>query len=1280
MVQDAESLGPTLANNHSASLSDPPEAEKSERATQSYEYDAFVSYRRSDATRLAQWIRIKLQRFRLPPEILRDLSREKQELHSRGPQIWLDTSYEKSNDDFLLKKVFPALDKSARLIVLSTPAALANIVGEDGKAYDNWLVREVDHFLGNARAGETDRPVDLVLGPGASEDRYPGRLSEKQRWDWIDLRGFNAWRVLTFTDTLDDGLAKLVAGLYDVPDRLLPVLRREERRRRQRTIIGIAVVGLVIAVLMAALAIFAWNERTAAISSLRNALEARASMSVRLANEELQKKDPDSALATALAGVDTPSLVEKDRAVIPDSVTAVANSIANESFGGTLHEHSDAVLRVFLGPGGASAVTLGADDKGIAWSGENGHSLRPVRSTLLAGNAFAAAQNGGLIASGSTSGQVRFWNSSAPELSPMPFDFGETPVTLAFNENGRLIAALGTAGRLAVWDVAKNSVVLSARTRVPNASTIVFGPNCGCLAVGTSAGDLLIWSLDGIDPLIVRGASGRVTNAGFGRDGEFLFVTDDGRLWLTSAPSWPAPVNIGRHDGRITGFALASDGKLATTIGTDRIAYVWDLPKRAISKKIGPVVGPVLSSVAFSPAGNALAVAYDDGTIEIWDIGNSGTEVYQRLVMHGHGSAVLNLSFSPDGNWLASASLDRSARVWNLQTARHPLIQRGHQEMTIHALSNNGQYLITSSPTDQKVQLWTRPNWQPRHSVVLEDQPAVVAISNDGKQAFIGTGRGDLLQWDTGGSTPTPFSTDNGAVASIVISPDGKMLAAIGVNGILQLCSIVTSPPQCSVIRDLAPSWGYSVAFSEDSRMVGAAAGTEGTSGLALVWDLDASKPRLLKGHTDRISSIQFDKSGKKAFTASWDGTARIWDVSSGKELVRLEEPKGRMSIAGFSSDGARIVTSSHDKTLRLWSIPKATNPGQTVSMKASDSELISDTETLDQVKIDPGGNLLAAALSNGSVHLWHLTKRKLRAVLEGDGSPIHAMYFQPNGLQVTATTTNGNLIIWNLSPALGLEDDSLLPVARSMLPLPGSLVGKLEEVSAAQSVTSAACRFAREHNLGLPPHNLSGAARARLHVSIPDSCRSILQEKKSTTLLHGLIAETEGDFSTAFRSFTADVIDGESSAELGLGDLTFVDGSNGAERNDALGHYNSAWRQHVPHAASRLGWIYLAEQTAEGTVQAKKYFEEASKDGDADGFAGLAWISEKVGKSVDDLETAFSNYVKAQYAYERDGDIAFAQEVAERRAMLARLISLDRLANLFLSTRASIASLEGKQ
>src|SRR6266851_1688422 len=317
-----------------------PGVQQGGEGVKKYEFDAFLSYRRSDATPLAQWIRRKLQGFRLPTEILQELSQEKREIHDRRPQIWLDTSYEKSSDDFLHKKIFPALDRSARLIVICTPSALHNIRGTDGEIQPNWLVREVDYFLGTERADETGRPIDVVFGPGATEGLYPGRLSEKRRWDWIDLRSFSRWRARTFTEALDDGFAKLVASLYDIPERFLPALRKEERRRRHHVILGFAVAGVAVATLATTLAFWGEMQRRSAVSALEQALRSQAQMSVRLATEELQKNEPDQALATALGGLQTPSRSDMDKAAIKESVTLIGDSIANQTFDGTLRDHS----------------------------------------------------------------------------------------------------------------------------------------------------------------------------------------------------------------------------------------------------------------------------------------------------------------------------------------------------------------------------------------------------------------------------------------------------------------------------------------------------------------------------------------------------------------------------------------------------------------------------------------------------------------------------------------------------------------------------------------------------------------------------------------------------------------------------------------------------------------------------------------------------------------------------------------------------------------------------
>jgi WD40 repeat protein len=1100
---------PLKKKSPARSASTAAEADRREPGT--YEFDAFVSYRRHDATQLAQWIRAKLQRFRLPPEILCELPREKLDLHSRRPQIWLDTSYEKPSDDFLLKKVFPALDNSARLIVVSTPGALENITGRDGKVEANWLVREIDRFLGAARADRTDRPVDVVFGPGAVEGRYPGRLSEKPRWDWIDLRGFNRWRVRIFTGALDDGLAKLVVGLYEVPDLFLPLLRREERRRRHRAIIGFSVTALSVAALTTAIAIWGLGQRADAISAFKNALVAHAQRSVQLSREELQRKNPENALATALAGTDTRNLVEGDRVVIPDSVTAIANSMANETFVGTLRAHSDAVLKVFLDPGRRTAITVGADHEAILWNAE---TPRPIRSVKLAGSVIAGTPNNGLIASGSPSGQIRFWNSSAPESSPEPFDLGEAPTMLAFSEDGTLIAAVGKAGRLVVWDVTKNSLIWTAPEPVPAISVITFGALCNCLTFGTLTGDLFVWSYDRTGLTQVHGASSKIINGSFARGGQFLFGTDDGRLWLTSWPSWPTPVNIGQSDGSITGLAVAPNGKLAVTTSVDGVVQIWDLEKRIESKKIKAQADTALTSVIFSPLGNAIALGFGDGTIGIWDIANAGDDAAETLVMRGHTRSILDLSFSADGDLLASASLDRTVRLWQLHTDQRPRMKRAYRGAAFHEIARNGGYLVSGGVSDKKVQVWSEPILDPGRSIDLEEQALALAITDDGEQVFIGTEQGDLLRWDTSGSSIMPFSRDNGLIDAIAISPDGKTLAAIGVRGKLEVCSISPSPPLCS--ENSLGGWGYSVAFSEDSHWVAAASGVEGSGGLAVVRELNTNNFTLLKGHTERISSIQFDRPGDRVLTVSWDGTARVWDRSSGIELVRLVGPKGRMSTAGFSPDGQWVATISNDRTLRLWKIPKVTASGRTMIMDARDSILLSDNIEFGQLKFSPNGDLLAGSLANGDINLWHVPDRTLRAVLRGDGSYIRSMYFQPNGAQITAATQSGNLIIWKILPALSLTDDSLVLAARGMLPLAGALAGTLEKEPATRTVTAESCGFVHEHNLGLPPHNLSGAARARQTLSIPDACNLDQTEKASNALVTGLIAEAQGDLNTA--------------------------------------------------------------------------------------------------------------------------------------------------------------------
>lgn len=70
----------------------------------------------------------------------------------------------------------------------------------------------------------------------------------------------------------------------------------------------------------------------------------------------------------------------------------------------------------------------------------------------------------------------------------------------------------------------------------------------------------------------------------------------------------------------------------------------------------------------------------------------------------------------------------------------------------------------------------------------------------------------------------------------------------------------------------------------------------------------------VLRGHESQVTSAQYSHDGKRIVTASDDGTARVWDAESGKELGALRGHAGGLTSAEFSRDGSKILTVGCDK------------------------------------------------------------------------------------------------------------------------------------------------------------------------------------------------------------------------------------------------------------------------------------------------------------------------------------------------------------------------------
>lgn len=189
-----------------------------EGARDASEFDAFISYRRSDGTRAARALRKRLQSF--------DMSRRLKGARRKRLRVFLDTVYERGAADFYENNILPALERARFLIVLATPDAILRA------GTDDWIAREIADFR---RIRGADN-ILVVRAAGGFDDALPGDLPETlPNAQIIDLRGADGWSALSplKASRLADEWLKLVAPLFDVSEGQMPALRREQERAQQ---------------------------------------------------------------------------------------------------------------------------------------------------------------------------------------------------------------------------------------------------------------------------------------------------------------------------------------------------------------------------------------------------------------------------------------------------------------------------------------------------------------------------------------------------------------------------------------------------------------------------------------------------------------------------------------------------------------------------------------------------------------------------------------------------------------------------------------------------------------------------------------------------------------------------------------------------------------------------------------------------------------------------------------------------------------------------------------
>jgi WD40 repeat protein len=152
---------------------------------------------------------------------------------------------------------------------------------------------------------------------------------------------------------------------------------------------------------------------------------------------------------------------------------------------------------------------------------------------------------------------------------------------------------------------------------------------------------------------------------------------------------------------------------------------------------------------------------------------------------------------------------------------------------------------------------------------------------------------------------------------------------------------------------------------------------------------------------------------GKQALSASMDGTLRLWNLTTGKEVRKLDAHAGGACSVDVSPDGKLAVSGGADRTLRLWDLAK----GKEVRTFKGHTDVCMALFT-------PDGKQILSSGYDRTMRLWDVASGKEVRTFEGHTAALYGAFALPDGKRALSYSADATARIWNL--ATGKEEKRL--------------------------------------------------------------------------------------------------------------------------------------------------------------------------------------------------------------------------------------------------------------
>jgi len=340
------------------------------------------------------------------------------------------------------------------------------------------------------------------------------------------------------------------------------------------------------------------------------------------------------------------------------------------------------------------------------------------------------------------------------------------------------------------------------------------------------------------------------------------------------------------------------------------------------------------------------------------NVGGLEMELTHEVPIPGSADLSLDSKYFLTGGWKESGF-----KLWDISKGellrRFSAEKKGMNSPISVTFSPDGKYALSGG---KRLQLWDLTTGKEIRTIGDLSARYISPFTADGSKVMSysleSSMRGwepyfmlwDTATWNNISKVKLPTSMALGVPISVALSPDGRYILTgqmpLGMGGQLKKEAkiVLWGASTGEMLRSQTASEGFpvfvpSVAISPD----GGYALSGGTDGTVRLWDISSgTELKRLQAHTGSGGTfyVAFSRDGKYFLSGGADGLLKLWDTSSTKEVKTFRALSGNtlgmvtstVGYAALTSDGKSIISGSTDAAIRIWN----TSTGEERAMMVS--------------------------------------------------------------------------------------------------------------------------------------------------------------------------------------------------------------------------------------------------------------------------------------------------------------------------------------------------------